>query len=67
MFADFELLWRGGGPIREGHGAAAANHRWDDVVKALVVFCGIIQFQLRPQPYIEFVDRFDASNQPFAR
>src|SRR6267378_2571725 len=67
MFAPFKLLWRGGGPIGERDGAAATNHCWEHVVKALVVSCGIVQFELRAKPQVKFVDGFDASNQPFTR
>jgi hypothetical protein len=61
------LFWRGGGPIGEGDGAAAANHGGEHVVEAFVIFRAVIQFKLRAKTEIQFVDGFDAANQAFPR
>src|SRR5579859_2240489 len=61
------LIWRSGRPIRERHGSSSANHRRDHVVEALMFLRRIVQRELRPEPQVVVVDRFDAADQPFAR
>jgi hypothetical protein len=56
----------GGGPIGEGHGPAASDDRGHHVIEALVIFRGVIQFELRTETQVKIVDGFDASNQTFA-
>ena len=43
------LFGGGGGPIGEGNGAATTNHRRNHVVETFVIFCGIIQDELRSE------------------
>src|SRR5260370_13238624 len=67
MFISLELLRRSCGPIRERHSAATAHNCGKDVVEALMIVCGVIQFELRSKPQIKLMGRFNSLNQSFDR